>query len=165
MFERFTERSCKVVALAGEVAQRMGFASIAPEHLLLGLLKERSGVAAHALRGFDVRFDDVSAAIERLAPPSPAQTAERPATRPRFNWWSVRSLCELIDHLQLAQDGKAVVDRSREEARLLGHDYVGTEHLLLGLLQSDNAATRVLLAQGLKPDDIRREILALIGAR
>jgi ATP-dependent Clp protease ATP-binding subunit ClpC len=166
MYERFTDRARKVMWLADEEAQRLGASSLATEHILLGLLKEGSGVGANVLRGFDVDFKAILLAVEATTPKIPDASAPR-VTQARRPWWHMASAGRRLmcpHELPLSAQSKSVIESAMLQARSLDHNYVGTEHLLLGLLhQPDTVAARLLTAQGLKLDDVRRETLNLLG--
>ncbi len=143
-YERFTDRARKVMQLANQEAQRFNHEYIGTEHLLLGLLKEGSGVAANVLKNLGVDLRKIRHEVEKL----------------------VRSGPDLVTMGRLPQTprSKKVIEYSMEEARNLNHNYVGTEHLLLGLLrEQEGVAAQVLMNLGLKLDDVRREVLSLLG--
>ena len=143
-YERFTDRARKVMQLANQEAQRFNHEYIGTEHLLLGLIKEGSGVAANVLKNLDVDLKKIRLEVEKM----------------------VRSGPDLVTMGRLPQTPRAkkVIEYSMEEARNLNHNYVGTEHLLLGLLrEQEGVAAQVLLNLGLKLDDVRREVLNLLG--
>ncbi|MBK9119481.1 MAG: ATP-dependent Clp protease ATP-binding subunit [Phycisphaerales bacterium] len=145
MFERFTDRARKVMALANQEAQRFNHEYIGTEHILLGLVKEGSGVGANVLKNLSVDLRKVRLEVEKL----------------------VRSGPEMVTMGRLPQTPRAkrVIEYAIEEARNLNHNYVGTEHLLLGLLrEQDGVAAQVLMNLGLKLDDVREEVLNLLGA-
>ncbi len=145
MFERFTDRARKVMALANQEAQRFNHEYIGTEHILLGLVKEGSGVAANVLRNLDVDLRKVRMEVEKL----------------------VKSGPEMVTMGKLPQTPRAkkVIEYAIEEARNLNHNYVGTEHLLLGLLrEKEGVAAQVLMNLGLKLEEVREEILSLLGA-
>ncbi len=145
MFERFTDRARKVMALANQEAQRLNHEYIGTEHILLGLVKEGSGVGANVLRNLDVDLRKVRLEVERL----------------------VRAGPEMVTMGKLPQTPRAkkVIEYAIEEARNLNHNYVGTEHLLLGLLREhDGVAAQVLMNLGLKLEEVREEVLNLLGA-
>ena len=145
MFERFTDRARKVLALANQEAQRLNHEYIGTEHILLGMLKEGSGVGANVLRNRDVDLRRVRIEVEKLLKSGP----------------------EIVKIPKLAQTPRAkeVIRYSIEEARSLGHTYVGTEHLLLGLLrESDGLAGQVLINLDLDIAAVREEVLNLLGA-
>ncbi len=145
MFERFTDRARKVMALAHQEAQRFNHEYIGTEHILLGLVKEGSGVGANVLRNLNVELRNVRLEVEKL----------------------VKSGPEMVTMGKLPQTPRAkkVIEYAIEEARNLNHNYVGTEHLLLGLLRErDGVAAQVLLNLGLKLDEVREEVLNLLGA-
>ncbi len=145
MFERFTDRARKVMALANQEAQRFNHDYIGTEHILLGLVKEGSGVGANVLKNLGVDLRKVRLEVEKL----------------------VRSGPEMVTMGKLPQTPRAkrVIEYAIEEARNLNHNYVGTEHLLLGLLrEQDGVAAQVLMNLGLKLEDVREEVLNLLGA-
>src|SRR5512147_543612 len=145
MFERFTDRARKVMALANQEAQRFNHEYIGTEHILLGLVKEGSGVGANVLKNLDIDLRKVRLEVEKL----------------------VKSGPEMVTMGKLPQTPRAkrVIEYAIEEARNLNHNYVGTEHLLLGLLrEQDGVAAQVLMNLGLKLEDVREEVLNLLGA-
>ena len=145
MFERFTDRARKVMALANQEAQRFNHEYIGTEHILLGLVKEGSGVGANVLKNLDVDLRKVRLEVEKLVKPGP----------------------EMVTMGKLPQTPRAkkVMEYAIEEARNLNHNYVGTEHLLLGLLREhDGVAAQVLMNLGLKLEEVREEVLNLLGA-
>jgi len=145
MFERFTDRARKVMALANQEAQRFNHEYIGTEHILLGLVKEGSGVGANVLKNLDVDLRKVRLEVERL----------------------VRAGPEMVTMGKLPQTPRAkkVIEYAIEEARNLNHNYVGTEHLLLGLLREhDGVAAQVLMNLNLKLEEVREEVLNLLGA-
>ncbi|MFN7742811.1 MAG: ATP-dependent Clp protease ATP-binding subunit [Phycisphaerales bacterium] len=145
MFERFTDRARKVMALANQEAQRFNHEYIGTEHILLGLVKEGSGVGANVLKNLDVDLRKVRLEVEKLVKPGP----------------------EVVTMGKLPQTPRAkkVIEYAIEEARNLNHNYVGTEHLLLGLLREhDGVAAQVLMNLGLKLEQVREEVLNLLGA-
>ncbi len=145
MFERFTDRARKVMALANQEAQRFNHEYIGTEHILLGLVKEGSGVGANVLKNLDVDIKKLRIEIEKL----------------------VKSGPDMVTMGKLPQTPKAkkVIEYAIEEARSLNHNYVGTEHILLGLLrEADGVAAQVLMNLGLKLEDVRQEVLNLLGS-
>jgi hypothetical protein len=144
MYERFTDRARKVMQLANQEAQRFNHEHIGTEHILLGLVKEGTGVAANVLKNLGVDLQKVRLEAEKLVRGGPdvATAGKLPQTLRARN----------------------VVEYSMEEAHKLGHSYVGTEHLLLGLLRDDEGASSVILANlGLRADHVRREVMDLLG--
>jgi ATP-dependent Clp protease ATP-binding subunit ClpC len=145
MFERFTDRARKVMALANQEAQRLNHEYIGTEHILLGLVKEGSGVGANVLKNLDVDLRKVRLEVEKLVKAGP----------------------EMVTMGKLPQTPRAkkVIEYAIEEARNLNHNYVGTEHLLLGLLREhDGVAAQVLMNLSLKLEEVREEVLNLLGA-
>ena len=145
MFERLTDRARKVMALANQEAQRFNHEYIGTEHIMLGLVKEGSGVGANVLKNLGIDLRKVRLEVEKL----------------------VKSGPEMVTMGKLPQTPRAkkVIEYAIEEARNLNHNYVGTEHLLLGLLREhDGVAAQVLLNLGLKLEEVREEVLNLLGA-
>ena len=146
MFDRFTDRARKVMGLARQEAQRFNHDYIGTEHILLGLVQEGSGVAA------------VGAQEPRRRPeedPPRGREARQPAARTMVT----------MGQLPFTPRAKKVLELSLEEASNLGHTYIGTEHLLLGLIREDEGiAAQVLRNLKVKLDDVRDEVLELLGA-
>jgi ATP-dependent Clp protease ATP-binding subunit ClpA len=144
MYERFTDRARKVLQLANEEAQRFNHRYIGTEHVLLGLVREGSGVAAIVLKKLNIDLRTIRVEIEKLVPfdPEMVPVAKLPQT-PRL---------------------KKVIEYAIKEARALNHKYVGTEHLLLGLLcEEGGVAAQVLSNLELNLEQIRHEVLQLLG--
>src|SRR5882757_7471970 len=145
MFERFTDRARKVMALANQEAQRFNHEYIGTEHILLGLVKEGSGVGANVLKNLDVDLRKIRLEVEKLVQSGPDMVT--------------------MGKLPQTPRAKKVIEYAIEEARNLNHNYVGTEHLLLGLLREhDGVAAQVLMNLGLKLEEVREEVLNLLGA-
>ena len=145
MFERFTDRARKVMALANQEAQRFNHEYIGTEHVLLGLVKEGGGVGANVLKNLDVDLRKVRLEVEKLVKSGPDMVT--------------------MGKLPQTPRAKKVIEYAIEEARSLNHNYVGTEHLLLGLLrEQDGIAAQVLMNLNLKLEDVREEVLNLLGA-
>jgi ATP-dependent Clp protease ATP-binding subunit ClpC len=145
MFDRFTDRARKVMALARKEAQRFNHDFIGTEHILLGLIQEGSGVAANVLKNLGVEINKIRSEIEKNVQSGPSMVT--------------------MGQLPFTPRAKKVLELSMEEANELGHNYIGTEHLLLGLLrENDGVAAQVLLDLGLKLEDVRNEVLELLGA-
>ena len=143
MFERFTERARQVVVLAQEEARALRHDYIGTEHILLGLLREEEGLAARVLASLDVNVEEVRAQVARIVGPGEdVATGQVPFT-PR---------------------AKRVLELSLREAIALGHGYIGTEHVLLGLVrENDGVAARILLDFGLDAETIRREVVRVLS--
>jgi ATP-dependent Clp protease ATP-binding subunit ClpC len=145
MFERFTDRARKVMALANQEAQRFNHEYVGTEHILLGLVKEGQGVAANVLHNLQVDLKKIRLEVEKIVKSGPAMVT--------------------MGKLPQTPRAKKVIEFAIEEARNLGHNYVGTEHLLLGLLREhDGVAAQVLMNLGLKLDEVRAEVLNILGA-
>jgi ATP-dependent Clp protease ATP-binding subunit ClpC len=145
MFERFTDRARKVMALANQEAQRFNHEYIGTEHILLGLVKEGSGVGATVLKNLDVDIKKLRLEVEKLVKSGPDMVT--------------------MGKLPHTPRAKKVIEFAIEEARSLNHNYVGTEHLLLGLLrESEGIAAQVMMNLGLRLEDVRQEVLNLLGA-
>lgn len=143
MFERFTERARNVMVLAQEEARRMSHNYIGTEHLLLGLIREEEGVAAQALRAVGVSFDEARERVGNIVGYGEEDSGGQAPFTPR---------------------SKKVLELSLREALQLGHDYIGTEHILLGLVrESEGVAAMVLSDMGVDPDDVSGEIVELLG--
>src|ERR1700683_5326074 len=146
MYERFTDRARKVMQLANQEAQRFNHEYIGTEHILLGLVKEGSGVAANVLKNLDIDLRKIRLEVEKIVQTGPGS--------------------EMVTMGKLAQTPRAkkVIEYSIEEARTLNHNYVGTEHLLLGLLrEQEGVAAQVLMNLKLKLEEVREEVLNLLG--
>jgi len=145
MFDKFTDRARKIIALAQKEAERFHHDYIGTEHLLLGLVKEGSGVAVTALNNLSVDVEKVRREVEKLVVVADKEAPSGP--------------------LPFTPQAKRVLELASEEARALGHPYIGTEHILLGLLsEQDSVAAQVLINLDLKLEDVRNEILDLLGA-
>src|SRR5215212_9347534 len=143
MFERFTERARKVVVLAQEEARHFNHNYIGTEHLLLGLLREDEGVAARALASLNVTLDEVREQVESIVGYGEEGTGAQAPFTPR---------------------SKKVLELALREALQLGHNYIGTEHILLGLVrESEGVAARVLSNLDVDPDKVRREVVRRLG--
>jgi ATP-dependent Clp protease ATP-binding subunit ClpC len=144
MYERFTDRARKVMQLANQEAQRFNHEYIGTEHILLGLVKEGSGVAANVLKNLEVDLRKIRLEVERIVQSGPDMVT--------------------MGKLPQTPRAKKVIEYAMEEARNLNHNYVGTEHLLLGLLrEQEGVAAQVLMNLGLKLEDVRDEVLTLLG--
>jgi ATP-dependent Clp protease ATP-binding subunit ClpA len=144
MYERFTDRARKVMQLANREAQRFNHEYIGTEHILLGLVAEGSGVAANVLKNLDVDLRKIRLELEQL----------------------IKSGPNMVTMGKLPQTPRArkVIEYAMEESRNLGHNYFGTEHLLLGVLrEQDGVAAHVLTNLGLKLEEVRGETLNLLG--
>src|SRR5471032_1865052 len=144
MYECFTDRARKVMQLANQEAQRFNHEYIGTEHILLGLVKEGSGVAANVLKNLDIDLRKIRLEVEKIVQSGPDMVT--------------------MGKLPQTPRAKKVIEYSIEEARNLNHNYVGTEHLLLGLLrEQEGVAAQVLINLGLKLEDVREEVLNLLG--
>ena len=145
MFNRFTERARKVVVLAKEEAKRFNHNHIGTEHLLLGLVKEGEGVASAVLQNLGLSLEMIRLEVEKLVQTGPSTV--------------------ISGDIPFTPKAKKVIELAMDEARHLGHNYIGTEHLLLGLIrESEGAASQVLLNLGLDLARVRNEIMALLGS-
>ncbi len=133
--ERFTQRARRVLSLAHQEAERARREVIGTEHLLLGLMEEDGGVAGRVLHELGLETERVREIIRRLAPGGGTPSKK----------------------LELAPDTQLVLENAIEEARRLGHHYVGTEHILLGLVRTEGTALEVLSKLGITPEQIRRQ--------
>lgn len=143
MFGRFTERAQKVLALAQEEAIRLGHNNIGTEHVLLGLIREGEGIAAKALLGLGLGSDKIQNEVETLIGKGQDGTKT----------------------IHYTPRAKKVIELSMDEARKLGHSYVGTEHILLGLIrEGEGVAARVLNNLGVSLNKARQQVLQLLGS-
>ncbi len=144
MYERYSDRGRKVMQLANQEAQRFNHEYIGTEHILLGLLRADDSTAAHMLQNLDVDSQRVRIEVERIIQSGPDMVT--------------------MGKLPQTPRAKKVIEYSIEEARNLNHNYVGTEHLLLGLLrEQEGVAAQVLMNLGLKLEDVREEVEYLLG--
>ncbi|MDD5464972.1 MAG: ATP-dependent Clp protease ATP-binding subunit [Candidatus Omnitrophica bacterium] len=145
MFNRFTERARKVIILAKEEARRFNHDYIGTEHILLGLVREGEGVAAAVLQKLDVSLENIRLEIEKLVQPGPTT--------------------QIIGDIPFTPRAKKALELAAEEARSLGHNYIGTEHLLLGLIrEGEGIASQVLLNLGMDLNSVRNEVMGLLGS-
>ncbi len=145
MFNRFTERARKVIILAKEEARRFNHDYIGTEHILLGLIREGEGVAAAVLQKMGVSLENIRLEIEKLVQPGPST--------------------QIIGDIPFTPRAKKALELAAEEARSLGHNYIGTEHLLLGLIrEGEGVASQVLLNLGLDLNTVRNEVMELLGS-
>jgi ATP-dependent Clp protease ATP-binding subunit ClpC len=144
MYERFTDRARKVMQLAEEEARRLGHEHLGTEHVLLGLVKEGNGVGAHVLKSFDVDLPKARKQVEKFVQPGERQSDPQP--------------------LVITPRTRRFIELATEELRPLNHNYVGTEHQLLGLLRDkEGVAVLALLDLGLDLNEIRKEVYSLLG--
>jgi ATP-dependent Clp protease ATP-binding subunit ClpC len=145
MFERFTDRARRVVVLAQEEARLLNHGFIGTEHLLLGIVHEGQGVAAQTLEALDIRLSAVRRAIEREVPRGTSPPTSAPQFTPR---------------------AKQALEDALRESLQLGHNYIGTEHLLLGLLRSDESvASKVLTELGANYERVRAQVITVLADR
>jgi ATP-dependent Clp protease ATP-binding subunit ClpC len=145
MFDRFTDRAKKVMALARQEAQRFNHEYIGTEHMLLGLIQEGSGVAANVLKQMNVDLEKIRQEVEKIVKTGPPTVT--------------------MGQLPFTPRAKKVLELSMEEASALGHNYIGTEHLLLGLIkEQEGIAAQVLMNLNIKLEDVREEVLEFLGA-
>ena len=143
MFERFTEKAIKVIMLAQEEARRLGHNFVGTEQILLGLIGEGTGVAAKVLKSMGVNLKDARVEVEKIIGRGSGFVAVEIPFTPR---------------------AKRVLELSLEEARQLGHNYIGTEHLLLGLiLEGEGVAARVLENLGVDLAKVRTQVIRMLG--
>ena len=145
MFDRFTDRARKVMGLARQEAQRLNHEYIGTEHILLGLVQEGSGVAANVLKNLDIDLKKIRQEVEKLVKTGPSMVT--------------------MGQLPFTPRAKKVLELALEEASTLGHNYIGTEHILLGLIrEKDGKAAKVLTNLGVKLEQVREEVLEFLGA-
>jgi ATP-dependent Clp protease ATP-binding subunit ClpA len=143
MFERFTDRARRVVVLAQEEARMLNHNYIGTEHILLGLIHEGEGVAAKALESLGISLEAVRQQVEEII----GQGQQAPS-----------------GHIPFTPRAKKVLELSLREALQLGHNYIGTEHILLGLIrEGDGVAAKALDALGISLDTVRQQVEEIIG--
>ena len=183
-FERFTEKARTVVVLAQQEARERGDAAIDTGHLLRALFAVPDNLAVVVLEGFSVRGADVRADLDRERPAAPGATSDTDALaslgidlgevrrrveqafgpgaldrarRPRARRWG--------GHIPFARDSKKALELALREAVALGHGYIGTEHVLLGVLRGEGPARDVLVARGVRLDVARVVVEELVRGR
>jgi hypothetical protein len=145
MFERFTDRARRVVVLAQDEARRLDHTWIGTEHILLGLIREGEGVAAKALESLGISLDAVRQQVEEII----GHGQQTPS-----------------GHIPFTPRTKKVLELSLREALQLGHDYIGTEHILLGLIrEGDGVAAQVLVMLGADQNRVRQQVIQLLHGR
>ena len=143
MFERFTDRARRVLVLAREEARLLNHDFIGTEHILLGLIHEGEGVAAMALRSLDISLDMVREKVEEAVRPSGPERISSPPFTPR---------------------AKKVLELALREALQLGHNYIGTEHMLLGIIrEGEGVAAQVLIGLGASLTLVRQRVVELLS--
>jgi Clp amino terminal domain, pathogenicity island component/UvrB/uvrC motif len=142
MFERFTDRARRVVVLAHDEARRLDHNYIGTEHLLLGLISEGEGVAARALKSLEISLDAVRQQVEEII----GQGQQAPS-----------------GHIPFTPRAKKVLELSLRESKQLGQNYIGTEHILLGLIrEGDGVAAQVLVRLGAELNRVRQQVIQLL---
>jgi ATP-dependent Clp protease ATP-binding subunit ClpC len=142
VFERFTERARQVVVLAQEEARALKHNHIGTEHILLGLLREEEGLAARVLESLEITVERARAQVQRIVGSGEEATSGQIPFTPR---------------------AKKVLELSLNEALSLGHNYIGTEHLLIGLIrENEGVAIRVLIDCGADPEKIRNAVIGML---
>jgi hypothetical protein len=143
MFERFTDRARRVVVLAQEEARMLNHNYIGTEHILLGLIHEGEGVAAKALESLGISLEAVRQQVEEII----GQGQQAPS-----------------GHIPFTPRAKKVLELSLREALQLGHNYIGTEHILLGLIrEGEGVAAQVLVRLGADLNRVRQQVVHLVG--
>jgi ATP-dependent Clp protease ATP-binding subunit ClpC len=143
VFERFTERARQVVVLAQDEARTLRHNYIGTEHILLGLLREQEGLAARVLDSLDITLEEVRAEVAKIVGQGEEITTGQIPFTPR---------------------AKKVLELALREARSLGHEYIGTEHILLGVVRvDDGVAARILLDFDAGPETIRSQTIEVLG--
>jgi len=145
VFDRFTDRARKLMGLARQEAQRFNHDYIGTEHMLLGLVREGSGVGSDILKNLDVDLKKVRQEVEKLVTHGTTMV--------------------IAAQLPFTPDGKKVLEFALNEASMFGHNYIGTEHLLLGLIRARKGiAAKVLRNLKVRLKGVREEALELLGA-
>ncbi|MBO8136917.1 MAG: ATP-dependent Clp protease ATP-binding subunit [Desulfotomaculum sp.] len=145
MFAKFTERARKVIAFAQEEARNMKYPYVGTEHILLGLIREGQGVAAQVLQELGIQADKVREAVEKMVE---------------------KGQGEVPNELPLTPRGKRVIELAVYHARRMGHNYVGTEHLLLGLIsEGEGVAAKVLVSMGADLNRVQQLLVKMLGSQ
>jgi len=143
MFERFTERARKVVVRAQDEARFLKQNYIGTEHILLGLIDEQEGIAARVFYELNITFEDIRSAVKEVV---------------------TEGTSESYEHIPFTPRAKKVLELSLREALQMGHNYIGTEHILLGLLrEGEGVAARVLNSMGTTLDNVKEKVKELLG--
>jgi ATP-dependent Clp protease ATP-binding subunit ClpC len=142
MFERFTDRARRVVVLAQEEARMLNHDHIGTEHILLGLIHEGEGVACRALRSLGVSLEAVRGRVQ--------ETVGEGTSAP-------------TGHITFTPRAKKVLELSLKECQQLGHHYIGTEHILLGLIREGGVGAKTLNAMGISLDGVRQQVIQILG--
>ena len=142
MFQRFTDRARRVVVLAQHEARTLDHASIGTEHILLGLIDEGQGVATTALTSMGISLEDMRQAVQ--------DTIGRGAQPPESG------------HIPFTPQAKKVLELSLRESMQLGHEYIGTEHILLALIREGGGAAQLLAEAGVDLDRARQQVIELL---
>ena len=144
MFNRFTEQAKRAILLAQEEANRLNHGYLGTEHILLGLIRENEGIAANALKNSGIDLAQVRQEVEKVV--GRAQGAS------------------FLGQVPLTFRANRALQLAAKEARQLGHDYLGTEHLLLGLAKDKQSlAAQILISLGVDLDQLRQEVINLVG--
>lgn len=144
MLDKFTARARKVILIAREEATRLHHDAVGTEHILLGLIREGEGGAATVLRKFGLSLEMVRRQVEKLVPPGGGMRT--------------------VGDIPFTARAKSVIGHAVEESGLLSHNYVGTEHLLLGIIrEGESVAIKVLTHLNVDPDDLRLEVISSLG--
>jgi ATP-dependent Clp protease ATP-binding subunit ClpC len=145
MLDKFTARARKVVLIAREEATRLHHDAVGTEHILLGLIREGEGGAALVLRKFGLSLEMVRRQVEKLVPPGGGMRT--------------------VGDIPFTARAKSVIGHAVEESGLLNHNYVGTEHLLLGIIrEAESVAVKVLTHLNVDPDELRLEVISSLGS-
>ena len=141
MFERFTDRARRVVVQAQEEARTLNHHYIGSEHILLGLIREGEGVGAKALESLGISLDTVRQQVHQII----GRGQQAPS-----------------GHIPFTPQAKKVLEMALPESKALGHHYIGTEHILLGLLREGGVAAQVLVKQGIDLNRVRQQVIQLL---
>ncbi len=146
MFDRFTNHAKKLMSFARQEAEKFNHGYIGTEHILLGLVQQGSGVAANVLKKMDIDLEEIRREVEKIIKTGPSMVT--------------------MGQIPFTPRAKTVLELSMEEASALNHNYLGTEHLLLGLIQeNDGIAAQVLMKLNVEVDVVRAEVLEFLALR
>jgi ATP-dependent Clp protease ATP-binding subunit ClpC len=145
MFERFTDRARRALALAQEEARTLNHNHFGTEHILVGLIREGGGVAAKALESSNIHLNDIRAQVMAIVGVGEGQLTSNGS-------------------IPFTTHAKSVLEFSLSEALMLGHDYIDTEHILLGLIRGgEGVAVQVLVKLGADPNKVRQQVIRILA--
>lgn len=143
MFQRYTDRARKVLALANQEAQRFNHEYVGEEHILLGLIKEGSGVASHVIQEMGLTLPSLRLSVEKIVKSGPEMVT--------------------MGRLPYSPGARRALESAQRESSKLNHNYIGTEHLLLGLLAYQNVVQAIFKDNSVCDEDVRNKVIEILG--